>query len=217
MTSNVHSKRCIEIGISERSLQSLVANRYETSGRSDVTALKRMAFESHTMVLAQLREQVLNSEAAATRKLPAVERESKMRGLRAFLTGVIVEHQLEPSHALLEFVSQQWENRHLEYMHAEKSTSREWEVMKHKTSLKKMLVKEEKSVPEQRVNSSELQVREALNRRGIAMACVDMISWEAHERYLQKLFNHLRGDAPEHFSKTNFSKSWKLTGKSSWR
>ena len=29
-----------------------------------------------------------------------------------------------------------------------------------------------------------------------------MISWEAHERYLQKLFNHLRGDAPENFSKT---------------
>ena len=80
--------------------------------------------------------------------------------------------------------------------------------MKHKTSKQltvdqdKLLVKEEKSFPEQPVNASELQVMEAFRRRGIAMACVDMISWEARERYLQKLFNHLRGDAPENFSKT---------------
>ena len=174
---------------------------------ADVTALKRMVFESHTLVLAQLREQVSNPDAATTRKLPAVERDAKMRMLRARLAGVVVEHQLEPSHALLDVFSQQWESRQLEYVHAEKCTSREWEVMKHKSSKQltidqdKLLVKEEKTVPEQPVNASELQVLEALRRRGIAMACVDMISWEAHEKYLQKLFNHLRGEAPEHFSK----------------
>ena len=80
----------------------LVDNEVQTFGRntfgamapmSDVTALKRMVFESHTMILAELREQVSNPEAAATRKLPAVEREAKLRSLRARLTGVIVEHQ----------------------------------------------------------------------------------------------------------------------------
>ena len=174
---------------------------------ADVTALKRMVFESHTLVLAQLREQVANPDAATMRKLPAVERKAKMRGLRARLTGVVVEHQLEPSHALLDVFSRQWESRQLEYVHAEKCTSREWEVMKHKSSKQltidqdKLLVKEEKTVPEQPVNASELQVLEALRRRGVAMACVDMISWEAHEKYLQKLFNHLRGEAPENFSR----------------
>ncbi len=33
------------------------------------------------------------------------------------------------------------------------------------------------------------------------MACVDIISWEVHERYLQKLFSHLRMDPPESFAK----------------
>ena len=190
------------------SIQAFARNTFGAgAAMADVTALKRMVFESHTMVLAQLREQVSNPEASSTRKLPAVEREAKMRALRARLTGVVVEHQLEPSHALLDIFAQQWESRQLEYVNAEKCTSREWEVMKHKSSKQltidqdKLLVKEEKSVPDQPVHSSELQVLEALRRRGIAMACVDIVSWEAHEKYLQKLFNHLRGDAPENFSK----------------
>ena len=131
---------------------------------SDVTALKRMVFESHTMILPQLRKQVSNPDAAATCKLPAVEREAKLRSLRARLTGVILEHQLAPSHALLDTFSQQRDNSQLEYARAEKCTSREWEVMKLKTSKQltvdqdKLLVKEEKSVPGQPVNASELQV-----------------------------------------------------------
>ena len=33
------------------------------------------------------------------------------------------------------------------------------------------------------------------------MACVDIISWEVHERYVQKLFSHLRMDPCENFTK----------------
>ena len=63
----------------------------------------------------------------------------------------------------------------------------------------KLLIKEEKSVPDQPVTSSELLILESLRRRGVAMACVDIISWNVHERYLQKLFSHLRSDRPENF------------------
>ena len=62
-----------------------------------------------------------------------------------------------------------------------------------------MALEEEKSVPDQPVTSSELLVLESLRRRDVAMACVDIISWEVHERYLQKLFSHLRQDPPENF------------------
>ena len=33
------------------------------------------------------------------------------------------------------------------------------------------------------------------------LACVDMLTWECHERYLQKLFQHLRNEPPEGFVK----------------
>ena len=45
------------------------------------TTLKRLLFESHTMLLAQLREQVSNPQASASSSLPAVEREAKLRDL----------------------------------------------------------------------------------------------------------------------------------------
>ena len=67
----------------------------------DISALKRLLFEAETLVMAQLREQVSNPDMQMTRKMPPVEREAKMKQLRARLPGVRLEHQLEPSHALL--------------------------------------------------------------------------------------------------------------------
>ena len=174
---------------------------------ADMAILKRLVFESHCMVLAQLREQVSHPDINENRKLPAVEREARMTNLRGRLNGVIIDHQMEPSHSLIDLFSRQWEARQLEYVSPEKCTSREWEVTRSKTSKQlsidqdKLLVKEEKKVPDQPLQSSELQVLEALKRRGVAMACIDMISWDAHERYLQRLFGHLRDEPPENFSK----------------
>ena len=175
---------------------------------ADTAILKRLVFEGHTMVLSQLREQVSNPDAGATRKLPPVEREAKMAALRGRLAGVIIERHLEPSHALLDAVSQQWEMRQLQYIDPSKATSREWELTHGKTSKQlsvdhdKLLVKEEKSVPEQNA-STEMQVFEALRRRGVAYAFADVISWECHERYLQCLFERLREEVPTGYVKTS--------------
>ena len=95
----------------------------------DVSAIKRLLFEAQTMTMAQLRDQVSNPDAPTTRKMPPVEREAKMRQLRARLPGVVIEKQLEPSHALLNLMGQIWESRQLQYIPIDKLTSREHEVM----------------------------------------------------------------------------------------
>ena len=62
-------------------------------------------------------------------------------------------------------------------MPPEKCSCRSWEVTRAKSSEQlsidsdKLLVKEEKNVPEQPTAGSELHVMEALRRRGIALAC----------------------------------------------
>ena len=174
---------------------------------ADMSTLKRLVFEGQTMLLAQLRDQVSNPDAASSRKLPAVERSTKMQNLKARLAGVVIEKALEPSYALLDAVAQQWESKQLAYLSPEKCTSREWEITMSKTAKQlsidtdKLLVKSEQSVPDQQV-STEMQVYEALRRRGIALAFTDSLSWEVHERYLQRLFQHLRNDAPEGYTKT---------------
>ena len=64
----------------------------------------------------------------------------------------------------------------------------------------KLLVKEESKLPDQTA-SSELQILEALKRRGVAFAFINAMSWESHERYLQALFSHLRTEPPEGYVK----------------
>ena len=173
---------------------------------SDISVLKRLLFEAHTLTLAQLRETVTNPDAPTTRKLPPVEREAKMRQLKARLTGVVIERQLEPSYELLDSVVQQWESRQLRYLTPEKCSSREFEVTMSKSSRQisldadKMVVKESKTTPDQ-FAGTEMLVFEALRRRGIAYAFADVISWQTHERYLQSLFSHLRNDPPAGYNK----------------
>ena len=172
----------------------------------DISSIKRLLFESQTMVLANLREQVTSPDALSAKKMPAIEREAKMRNLKARLPGVLVEKQLEPSHSLLNLVAQMWEAKQLTYIPIEKLTSREHEVLYSKSSKQlsidpdKLLVKEENKVPDQTA-TTELQVLEALKRRGIAFDCCGCMSWNAHERYLRCLFGHLRSEPPEGFSR----------------
>ena len=131
-----------------------------------------------------------------------------MQNLKARLAGVVIEKALEPSYALLGAVAQQWESKQLAYLSPEKCTSREWEITMSKTSKQlsidsdKLLVKSEQSVPDQHVGT-EMQVFEALRRRGIALAFTDSLSWEVHERYLQRIFQHMRNESPEGYAETS--------------
>ena len=76
-----------------------------------------------------------------------------MAYLRARLAGVVIEKQLEPSHELLDNVSQQWEIGQLKYMSPQKYSSREFEVTMSKNArqislnMDKMMIKESKSMP----------------------------------------------------------------------
>ena len=215
MTSIVDSKahflkRCREVGLSDRTVNNLTANGFETLGTlafgmgqpgvalvngefqtfarnclgalasiGEISTLKRLVFESHTMLLAQLREQVSNPQANKCWS-------HHITLLICFLSSV---KQSSLSTFLL------------------KCTSREWEIMRGKSNTQlsldseKLIIKEEKTVPDPPATSSELLILESMRRRGVAMACVDIVSWEVHERYLQKLFSHLRLDPPENFMK----------------
>ncbi len=115
---------------------------------AEISTLKRLVFESHTMLLAQLREQVSNPQAGASPPLPAMEREAKLRDLRTRLGGVVIEQQSEPSHHLIDLFSQQWEAKQLEYI-----------------SLKNAQVVSGKSRVESQTNSFHWTMRSCSSRR----------------------------------------------------
>ena len=157
----------------------------------DEAAVKRLLFEGHTLVLSQLRESVTNPEASYSRKLPQVEHNAKMESLKAQPQGVCIEGQLDPSHALLDAASQQFESQQLVYLSPDTCSSREWEVQMANTTkqlrvdAEKLTIKEDQQLPDQTA-STEMQVFEAVHRRGVAPAFADLLSWQVHERYLRK-------------------------------
>ena len=176
----------------------------------DRAVLKRLLFEGHTFVISQLKEQVTNPEAAQSRKIPQVERDARMIELKRRLPGVLIERQMSPSHALLDLCAQQFESRQLKYLSPDRCTSREWEVSMSKSAKQieidadKLVVKEKAETPDC-TTSGEMETFEALRRRGVAYAFVDVLSWQVHERYLMMLFGHSRRPPPQGYQKTTLS------------
>ena len=172
----------------------------------DTAVLKRLLFESHTLVLAQLKRQVTDPDGSSSRKMPPVEREARMENLKLRLPGVVIQRQMEPSHSLLDLCIQQWETRQLKFLSPEKCTSRQWEIEMSKGPKQieldsdKLLVKEKSDVPDC-VAHTELQTFEALRRRGIALAFADVVSWESREAYLMALFANLQKSPPQNYVK----------------
>ena len=59
-------------------------------------------FRESDYVLASLQEQVSATDASTIKKVPVVERETKMKAIKKRLTGLLIEGPLEPGHALLD-------------------------------------------------------------------------------------------------------------------
>ena len=64
----------------------------------------------------------------------------------------------------------------------------------------KLVVKEKAETPDCST-TGEMETFEALRRRGVAYAFVDILSWEVHERYLMMLFGHFRRSPPQGYQK----------------
>ena len=175
---------------------------------ADVAGAKRLLFESQTIVLASLQDQVNTPDASSIKKVPVAERETKMRAIKQRLTGLLIEGPLEPGHALLDTTASMMQ---IKYTPPEKCISRTHEVLNQKSPTKQLdisaeslVVKEKHDTPDMTVTSA-LQVQEAFQRRGIALVFADLITHESYTRYLTTLFGHLHRDPPTGYARTTVS------------
>ena len=180
-------------------------------GLADAALVKRLLFEAHTLVLAALKEQVTAPEAAAAKKVPASEREFKMQNLKTALTGLNVEGPTEPGHSLLDSCAQMAHLNELKYLAPERCVSRLHEVTNAKTPSRqieiesdKLVLKEHQDIPSENAHSG-LQVKEALERRGLGLVFADIISHSCYTRYISALFAHLHREPPPGYSRCSVS------------
>ena len=178
---------------------------------ADGSALKRLLFESHTLVMASLKEQVIAPDSAASKKVPPTERDSKMRHVRNSLQGLLIEGPLDPGHSLLDACAQMHYTNEIKYLAPERCVSRMHEVTHGKSPAKqveidadRLIVKEKDEIPDETAHSA-LQVKEALERRGIGLVFADLITYTSYSKYLTSLFAHMHRDPPPGYARTSVS------------
>ena len=174
---------------------------------SDTSALKRLLFESQLLVMAALKEQISAPDQTTPKKLPAVERETRMTAVRTALAGLLIEGPLESGHSVLEACAHMSQTNEIKYLAPERCVSRTHEVMHLKTlsrqldiSSDSLVVKEKQNVPDM-IASSALQVQEAMVRRGIGLRFADLVDYQRYSRYLTTLFGHLHREPPPGFAR----------------
>ena len=174
---------------------------------ADLASAKRLLFESQTMVLAHLQDQVNLPESTAVKKVPAAERDAKMAGIRRKLTGLLIEGPMEPGHHLLDLEANMFQNNEIRYIPPERCISRTHEILTQKAPTRQLdvssesLVVKEKSDVVDMTATSALQVQEAFQRRGLALVFADLIMHESYTRYLTTLFSHLHREPPQGYSR----------------
>ena len=187
------------------------ANVVASVSVSDLAGLKRLLFESQTLVLAALKEQVTAPESASSRPVPSAERESRLEAIRTMLPGILIEGPLEPSHTLLNACAAMQQANEVRYIAPEKCVSRTHEVIHQKNPSKQLeissdvlAVREHREVPDA-VTTSALQVQEALVRRGIGLVFADLVDHASYSKYISTLFSHLHREPPAGSSRCSVS------------
>ena len=76
--------------------QWIFQNVMQNATVADLSNAKRILFESQTLVFAALKESLTVPEPSSTKRIPPMERETRMAQLRNRLQGLLIEGPLEP-------------------------------------------------------------------------------------------------------------------------
>lgn len=169
----------------------------------ELSSLRRVWFEAHTVAVSEIRSQVERTEGSEPVRMPVPERELRLKELQARLQGVSITATLEPSHQLIDFCNQIRSDETLRYIDPTKCTSREQEIkgVKKDTFLKpavdgtvKVVNQEERLVADM---NGEFRIRMALQRRSLAMELVKLAHYNKFEAYHDYLFQLVLSEVPD--------------------
>jgi hypothetical protein len=160
--------------------------------------LRRLFFEAYTLAALDVQRRASpTDDMEKPKKLPAPERLSRLRVLKARLKGLVIAEELEPSDALIDKFNAQKEDGNLRFVPWSELTRRDDEikyVKKNKafeTDSSGRLKVGEEHIEEPADTATDLKLKSALQRRGIAMEVAQLLSFEVHDKYVSWLFRQL--------------------------
>ena len=173
-----------------------------------LSCIRRLVVESHALAISDLQRKVdqPSDPMLVHRKLPAAERQIRQKEQEDRLTGIIFCPEITPSHALVDTCVTMLEQNILTWIKPEDCTSRSQEIQSVKKDPKVMLDAEgaikfsSKAAALTCSVGSELDLRNALQRRSLAMDQARLCSFREMEKWIQHLFLSHERAPPQGFS-----------------
>ena len=164
--------------------------------------LRRLHFEASTYAIAQLRTAVSSDSSDGSRKLPLAEKFARLEEQRKRLAGLEISDEMTPSHALIDLVTTMTEANCLQIA-SRKCTKRDQALRLLAKDKSKSLSVLEGSVvlapmPDKITadHSTPLQLQWCLQRHGLALNLMQVVSWKTHKHWLNFLLQSLATEAP---------------------
>ena len=178
----------------------------------ELAALRRMLNESYAVSSAEMKSMVEGqSEEQPNRKLPPAERAERFQTQQTRLKGLKIQGQLEPGDSLVDAAVSIYESDRLRYLEWHTCVSREHEIL---TSSRKdpaltfdssgnlKMTKKDNITPCDA--STDLQVKYCLTRRGLALEQGNVLDFEKHELWSEKLFACRLKEPPPGYDRVSF-------------
>ena len=182
------------------------AGRRATLGEASL--IKRLCFESHTVLVSQIRADNDPSADPSARKMPASERTARIEAQWLRLVGLSLEGPLEVGFSVYDFCAGMLESDQLRYLAPRKCVTRSQEVMNLKPAKELKLdnvsgtITVKESAPQLECpTSTELEVLQALTRRSLAFDCTGLIDFHIAQKWVQDLFSLMQQPVAPGFAK----------------
>ena len=177
----------------------------------EMAGVRRLFNESYAATSAEMKSIVEQSDETPARRLAPAERSERFEFQQQRLTGIKIQGMLEPGDSLVDAAVAIYESNRIKYIEWQHCVSREHEVL---TSTKKdtalsfdasgVLKLSKKDTVTPCDATSELQVKYCLTRRGLALEQGNVMSFENHEKWAEKLLSCRLSEPPAGYARITF-------------
>lgn len=184
-----------------------VLTRAPTLG--ELTALRRLYYESHTVSLSEMRSRVERTDDSRPARLQPAERAARHNDQQQRINGFNLSGPYECSHSFIDKIFQMLDDNVLRYISLDEITTREQELMGTKKDAdvtrmieenKDGLLRAVRSAKEPEAElDSDLRIKEAFIRRGLAFDQAGLLTFAVHQTWVEDIFHRLAEPAPEHY------------------
>ena len=187
---------------SQADLEGLIDGGDRNCTIGEISALRRLVFESQTLMIAQIKATVEGKSDEGATELAPAEREDRMKRQAERLRGLSLEGELECGYAGYDTVMKMLQDNAVTYLHPNRFPSRRFELLNEKkkqeilvTNNQSLAVKSNAQVPHCDT-SSELLLLQALTRRALCLDLVGAASFDVVEKYHSMLMRCLQETSP---------------------